>query len=103
MYYYYKKFFRTNFHLSANKLKHHFPVDKVLSGTMKIYEKLFGLKIVKSNIPVWHEDVFAYKVHDNQTDEFLGNFYLDLFQRSGKFSHKGVTFTLQERVNTTGF
>ena len=100
--YFAKKFVRSQFHISVNKLKHHFPVDKVLNGTMTIYENLLGLKIVKTNLPVWHKDVTAYKVYDKKSEEYLGTFYLDLFPRDGKFSH-AATFTLQERVNTTGF
>jgi Zn-dependent oligopeptidase len=64
---------------------------KVISETLNIYQELLGLDFNKlDNFQAWHEDVEAYEVKDTQSKELLGQFYLDLFPREGKFNHAAV-------------
>ena len=79
-------------------------MDKVVSGTMKVYEKILGLRYIKDteNAPYWHSTVEKFLVYDEETNEFFGSFYLDLFPRKGKYSH-AACFPMDVRfVRTTG-
>ena len=98
------------------QLKKYFPVDKVVSGALEIYQKLLGytFKNITSEHgesqtkfepqgkagesqtkfepqckagPYWHESVELYKVLDTHTESEIGYFYLDLYPREGKYSH----------------
>ncbi len=65
----------------------------VLQGVFAIYETLFGVRIAteKGEVELWHPDVRAYTIHDAESGEHLGSFYLDLFARQGKRSGAWAT------------
>jgi thimet oligopeptidase len=79
------------------ELKKYFPVEKVVSGALEIYQKLLGytFKNITSEQgapqgkagPYWHESVELYQVLDSHTKLEVGYFYLDLYPREGKYSH----------------
>jgi Zn-dependent oligopeptidase len=87
------------------QLKKYFPVEKVVSGALEIYQKLLGytFKNVTSEHgesqtklkdapqgkagPYWHESVELYQVLDTYNESEIGYFYLDLYPREGKYSH----------------
>lgn len=74
------------FDVDHQLLKDYFPLEKVTSGLFEIYQNLLSLKFVQVNDPfVWHEQVQMYLVFDDHG--YVGSFYLDLFPRSGKYSH----------------
>ena len=68
---------------SENELKQYFPLPKVLDGLFGIIQTLFGVKIQKDELPVWHQDVQSFKVL-NAKNELIANFYLDPYARPGK-------------------
>merc|ERR1712007_144622 len=56
---------------------------------------IFNLKFVEiKDCPKWHKDVQLYSVFDASSDAFLGQFYMDLHPRDGKYGHAAV-FGLQ--------
>jgi Zn-dependent oligopeptidase len=61
-----------------------------------IYQKLLGLKFVekKSGCHAWHKEVQLFEVSDAKTGAPVGQFFLDLFPRLGKFGH-AACFPLQ--------
>lgn len=87
------------------QLKKYFPVEKVVSGALEIYQKLLGytFKNVTSEHgesqtklkdapqgkagPYWHDSVELYQVLDTCSQSEIGYFYLDLYPREGKYSH----------------
>ena len=72
-------------------LRQYFPLDHVKATILSIYEELLGLKyehIVDAK--VWHDDVECYAVKSAEDGELLGYFYLDIFPRTGKYSHQCV-------------
>jgi oligopeptidase A len=68
---------------SENEVKQYFPLPKVLDGLFGLVQTLFGVKIEKDSLPVWHADVQSFKVL-SKNGKLLANFYLDPYARSGK-------------------
>ncbi|HEX7455084.1 MAG TPA: M3 family metallopeptidase [Gallionella sp.] len=68
---------------SEQEVKEYFPEDAVLAGLFKLVETLYGLKIVASIAPVWHESVRFFDIRDAQ-GQMVGQFYFDLYARSSK-------------------
>jgi thimet oligopeptidase len=79
---------KQKYNVDAEELRVYFPFDRVLDGMFKIYEHIFQVEIHPVDPPaLYQNDVKLYVVHDQQTHEPLGFFYLDLFPRPGKFNH----------------
>jgi len=81
--------------MDINEIKKYYPVNEVIKEIIDIYETLFSLKCVEVKDPsVWHSDVRQYDVYDKKTENYIGTFYLDLFNREGKNLDEGVTYPL---------
>lgn len=54
--------------------------------------ELLSLKIKKlpNKEPVWHPEVTYYEVRDQESDQVMGHFYLDLHPRPDKYNHAAV-------------
>lgn len=77
-----------NFKVNDEEIKNYFPMDIVTDGMLKVYEEILSLNFVEIQNPtVWHESVRMFAVHDEETGNFMGHFYLDLFPREGKYGH----------------
>jgi Zn-dependent oligopeptidase len=80
--------------LKMEELKSYFKTENVISGTMKIYEKLLSLKFIditdEYSNTLWHTSVKLYKVVDLNSSTGIGHFYLDLYPREGKYGHAAV-------------
>jgi thimet oligopeptidase len=106
--YYSRLYIEKTCNFDKEELKKYFPVEKVVSGALEIYQKLLGytFKNVTSEQgkagPYWHESVELYQVFEKQssssrsdslsvldtnTESEVGYFYLDLYPREGKYSH----------------
>lgn len=83
--YYGEKLKQDLFKFSSEDLRPYFPLDNVLKGVFQHFTKLFNLRFVANDkYPVWHPDVTAYDVFDNDSNKFMGTFYADFFPRTGK-------------------
>ena len=79
----------------ANKLKEakyncdeeqfrpYFPVDAVVKGVFSLANRLYGISFEKVNIDVYHPDVEAFEVKD-EDGSYLGLLYADFFPRDNK-------------------
>ncbi|CAL8109986.1 unnamed protein product [Orchesella dallaii] len=62
-------------------ISEYFPLPQVWQGLLNFSEELFGIKINKKNVPVWHDDVTYYEILDGSSGEKMGGFYLDPYMR----------------------
>ncbi len=88
--YYSRIFVEKTCNFDKEQLKQYFPVTKVITGALEIYQKLLGYrfeKVTTHSNTFWHDSVELYQVFDQQTDQTIGYFYLDLYPREGKYSH----------------
>ncbi|WP_286267275.1 M3 family metallopeptidase [Thalassotalea atypica] len=52
-------------------------------GLFKLLKSEFALTITQLAVPTWHSSVQAYEL--TQNDKLIGEFYLDLYSREGKY------------------
>ncbi len=91
---------RARFQIDQEALRAYFPTDKSVLYTLKLAERLYGIKFAERKVPVWHEDVRYFDVFEqaagnneratNATGKpaaFIGGVYLDLYPREGKYNH----------------
>lgn len=79
---------KEKYEVSEELIKQYFPVSKTIEGMLHIYETIFDLDF--KSVPdaaVWHPDVQVFRVLDKKTKQVLGQFYMDLFPREGKYNH----------------
>lgn len=83
--YYSEKLSQKLFDFSAEDLRPYFELNPTLEGTFKHYSQLFNIRFDQvDHYETWHDDVKAYDVFDNQTNEFVATFFVDLHPREGK-------------------
>ncbi len=100
--YWQEKVRKERFDVDQNDLRRYFPTDAAVKWTLGLSESLYGITFKKADVPVWHEDVMYFDVHDKATKARLGGIYLDLFPREGKYGHAAAFpvrggSTLEER------
>lgn len=79
---------RKHYSIDESVIAEYFPMEHVLKGLLDIYRDFFHVSFVE--VPVsglWHEDVRAVCVKDQDTDEVLGYALLDLHPRPFKYTH----------------
>jgi thimet oligopeptidase len=85
---------KTKYAVDTNEVRQYFPVDHVVSAVLGIYSKLLGVTFAERKpANVWNPDVTQWSVTDAATARYIGDFYLDLFPREGKYDHF-ASFTL---------
>ncbi len=82
--YYTEKIRKQRFDLDEQELKPYFSLEKVREGIFMVTEKLYGLTFEEvKNVPVYHEDVTAWKVQEADGAE-VGLLYMDMHPRASK-------------------
>lgn len=84
--YYSNKLKNKKFNVTDEMTRPYFELSKVKEGVFGLATSLYGITFKKNpEIPVYHKDVDAYEVHEENGD-FVGILYTDFFPRSGKRS-----------------
>lgn len=77
---------REQFDVDAQLVRRYFDFGRVRAGLLATTAQLFGIEYrERPDLAVWHEDVTAYDVTEN--DALIGRIYLDLHPREGKYKH----------------
>ena len=81
--YYAEKLRKKNYSLDEEMLRPYFSLDNVQSGAFFLANRLYGITFRPIAAPVYHEEVRAYEVLD-QDETHLGVLYFDYYVREGK-------------------
>lgn len=103
-YYFAEKMRKARFDFDQELLRPYFELEQVKLGVFELARRLWGFRFVPSNvIPVYHPEVTAYEVYDDN-DDFLAILFLDFFPREGKSAGAWMTgFRKQERLDGTDY
>ncbi len=86
---------------SEEEVRQYFTEPRVLEGLFSVVGRLFGIRLLPIDAPVWHPDARAYAVQD-ASGESLGTLYLDLYARQGKQSGAWVDSERSRRLTPSG-
>ena len=88
--YYTEKLRKEKYDLNDDDIRPYLALDSARKGLFYVCEKLYGLTFKENNeIPVYHKDVKAYEVIDN--NEVIAVVYMDFFPRESKRSGAWMT------------
>lgn len=76
---------KEKFDVDASVVRQYFTYDKARTGIFQLLHDLFGADIRPWKTPVWDPSVTAWELHDH--GRLIGQFYLDMSPRQGKFTH----------------
>ncbi|EJN09541.1 M3 family metallopeptidase [Herbaspirillum sp. YR522] len=85
---------------SEQELKQYFPEPRVVGGLFQVAQQLFGVSIKADTAPVWHKDVKFYRIE--RDGQLVGQFYLDLYARSGKRGGAWMDDARARRLTASG-
>ena len=89
--YYSRLYIKEQLNYDKNELKKFFALSRVTEGLFNIYQNLLGFRFLDVTQQyantLWHESVKLFEVYDTQTNNLVGQFYLDLYPRDGKYGH----------------
>jgi len=82
--YYTEKLRKEKYALEESELRPYFSLANVQKGAYELVKRIYGLNIVRRNdIPVYHEDVEAWEVQEENGDH-IGILLVDYFPRASK-------------------
>ena len=82
--YYAHKLKMERYNLDAEMLRPYFKLENVIGGVFGLATRLYGITFKENaDIPVYHPDVKAYEVYDND-GKYLAVLYADFHPRKGK-------------------
>ncbi|MGB3726399.1 MAG: M3 family metallopeptidase [Glaciecola sp.] len=92
--FYAEKVRKAKYDLDSDEVKQYLQLDKLREAMFYVAGRLFNFEftpIPSGKVPVFHEDVNVWEVHDKTSGKFIGLWYLDPFARQGKRSGAWAT------------
>ena len=100
--YYAEKIRKEKFDLDDQEVMPYFSLENVKNGIFTVTNKLFGLEFkALDNVPVYHEDAFAYEVLDKDGSH-IGVLYMDMYARESKRGGAWMTSFRKQSVTDEG-
>ena len=81
---------KEKFDVDASVVRQYFTYDKTRAGIFQLAHDLFGADIRPWKTAVWDPSVTAWELYDH--GRLVGQFYLDMSPRKGKFTHNETSF-----------
>jgi oligopeptidase A len=81
--YYAEKLRKARFDFQEEDLRPYFPLERVIAGLFDIVRRLFGVRIVEAEAPVWDPETRYYHIEDGD-GTLLAAFYADWHPRENK-------------------
>ncbi len=85
---------------SAQEVKQYFPEPTVIDGLFRLVQTLFSVSIIADTTSTWHPDVRFFRIEKD--GKLVGQFYLDLYARSGKGGGAWMDDARGRRVEEAG-
>ena len=85
---------------SEQEVKQYFPEPKVVEGLFQVIQRLFNVSIQVDSAPVWHPDVKFFRIE--RDGKLIGQFYLDLYARTGKRGGAWMDDARSRRMTASG-
>ncbi len=92
--YYMEKVRKAKYDLDSDEVKQYLQLDRLVDAMHYVAGRLFGFEftpVPEGRVPVFHDDVRVYEVHDQSSGELIGLWYLDAYARPGKRSGAWAT------------
>lgn len=100
--YYSEKLKEQKFNFNEEELRPYFELSQVIQGVFGLATKLYGITFKKNeDIPVYHADVVAYEVFD-EDGRFLAILYADFYPRASKRSGAWMTSYKEQWIDEKG-
>jgi thimet oligopeptidase len=81
---------REKFSVDQDAFRAYFPPQESLQFALRIIEKMMGVKYGRIANPLWQPEVQTYVVTDVASGKAIGQLYVDLYPREGKYNHAAV-------------
>jgi oligopeptidase A len=81
--YWAEKLRQARFDFQEEDLRPYFPLERVIAGLFEIVQRLFGVRIIEAEAPVWDPETKYYHIEDSD-GTLLGAFYADWHPRENK-------------------
>ena len=82
--YYRERLRRERYDVDQEKLRAYFPSRASLDFAFLLASRLYGLRFVEQQVPVWHPDVRYFEAFEAASGRYRGGIYVDIFPREGK-------------------
>ncbi len=93
---------KEKYDLDEEELRAYFELENVKNGIFTLCHKLWGITFEPNeNIPVYHPDVVAYEVFE-EDGSFIGVLYMDFHPRASKRSGAWMTSYRQQHITKDG-
>jgi thimet oligopeptidase len=94
--FYTNRLLKTEYAIDDFEVANYFPLEACIRGLFLVTQELLGIRYERApDAPIWHEDVQAYDIFDEEGGrEPIARFYMDLYPRANKFNH-AAAFTLR--------